>query len=1804
MPRFCVIGILLLAFLFNNVNLHGQCPANVPITIADNATRVLNFRITNATNNNLANENQGVCQVKLRMNHGSIGDVNLTLVSPNGQRVRLIQTSGSKSTINTTWDISFVPCSEEAQPDTTGFFKPVWDSDQNWGVDGAYTGKYYPVECLENFNSGSIVGFWKLIVEDASPLQTGRIEFFEVIFCDQSGVSCNNCEAPISRMESDTIIFCGNDQALQNYSPSDLEFVTDYDGTLYDFVFIAVSNQEVIQIGKQLNLAGMKKGLYLIYGLAYLKSDFVDFDEFIDKPIGNIAAAISGLQVDRCGRYSMGIKVIQILSDSEITATTVLRICKGDSLQLSNQTVYQQGIYLDTLQTMAGCDSIISIEVEIFEIGVPILIGGERLSCENPTQSLTWINDQFAKQPDLRWFTSDGNIITEPFGPSVQINLPGRYALEISSDGCVDTGYVNIVDDSSLPDIELPSVFRQSCTNDDSIEIKPNSNGISFEWIGPNGFQSNSKDISVNMQGEYLLTVEGNQCSATKKVQVLGVQLGIDSLIIIDPNMICSNDSIQLRTNWNVENSSFLWSGPDGFSSSEEAPKNNKPGLYQVEVAVDDICTVQTQRVIQAKNDATSLQVIPRNINCRYAQGGVLVDFAGQDATFRWSGPNNFVSIEQSPELPFEGTYYLEVSDESQCHYFDTVLIQIDTMKPLVNVPDATVNCANDAILIQPDVQDTSAAIFIWSGPNGIQQISKEFMANQTGNYRLIVRNGNFCQTSDFFDVKKEGGEGPPVSVSFNAINCLADESVVALDLGSCSDCSVSWSNVMDEEIGTNDTLIVSSPGEYEAKISSPSFVCPSNIVANVRQDLSVHRLGSRVVKADIGCSTPGSVVLNNANLYTDIFWIDTLNQDTLSGTSLEFTEPQEFKLVVVGRNGCLDSMFVQIVEDIEVPQFEIVFDTLDCKTTETTLIVRPSNYEISEIATLDWTLSNGEQSTSISPIIDQPGEVEVTLTTTTGCVNSGSLIVVTDFEEPAVNASGGTLTCGNNNLQLQLSTNTPTSNVVWNGPDQFSSFEFSPTVFAPGIYQVIATGANGCSGSDTAVVIFDDDVPVVTLSADDLTCKSDLTEISFTSNVDALDFSWRDPIGNIINSSTITTSQPGTYFLDFIGVKGCQTSESIVVRLDTSVILHQLTSDILTCGNNPVVIQLDTVLSDASYKWFADSEMLGEGSLFQIEEAREYILVVDGNNGCSRTFNHIVIGDTVVPRFVIPDDTLSCSNEKVTLRPNILDGNYTYDWSGPNQFRSDASAIAATQPGFYQLRITGSNGCFFEDESVVSVDFESPEIELFDAILPCSEDSIAFEFNSLAREIVEFNWFGPNGLYSEDSVLLTRELGEYFFQAKASNGCSSLDSAELVLPQFDTIQIQTENINCENELGLLFIEQLNDEFVYEWSLPDGSNSSDSMLATALVGEFSIAATHLPTQCFFTDTASIRIDTLAPTIDIIHLDSIICASRIARVLVPVDPNININWSTEEGQILSNSIDSILVTNQPGLYQVSLFNPENQCYSDSLIEVIELPSDVVGVEFQSINASCNGQNDGVIQVDSVIGGVEPYQIGINTEFLIVSSAIFNLKPDTFTLTIEDVNGCRMDTIAIVERTTPFLVDLGPDTTIFLGDSITLFGQLTEGDSQLLDFKWFLSFAECLDCGNQQSISIAPLDNIFVSIKANSTTCSDSDTLQIRVAGRDGFYAPNAFTPNADNVNDLWKIFFNSNQIVEVSEYKVFDRDGTLLFEAQDCIGEPNKCGWNGTYNGENMLPGIYVYKITYSDILGKIRTKAGEFVLIR
>jgi gliding motility-associated-like protein len=165
-------------------------------------------------------------------------------------------------------------------------------------------------------------------------------------------------------------------------------------------------------------------------------------------------------------------------------------------------------------------------------------------------------------------------------------------------------------------------------------------------------------------------------------------------------------------------------------------------------------------------------------------------------------------------------------------------------------------------------------------------------------------------------------------------------------------------------------------------------------------------------------------------------------------------------------------------------------------------------------------------------------------------------------------------------------------------------------------------------------------------------------------------------------------------------------------------------------------------------------------------------------------------------------------------------------------------------------------------------------------------------------------------------------------------------------------------------------------------------------------------------------------------------------------------------------------------------------------------------------------------------------------------------------------------------------------LSKDTTLLAGSVMHLEARIL-ANTQL--YKW-LPEAYLL---SPQSIttSTIPLPVGTINFVFEATSYAGCIQQQgVHVAVVQPLYMPNAFTPNGDGINDVFRIPPHSD--IDLEEFAVFNRWGNKVFQTKD----PSK-GWDGSYNNAT-LAGTYVYVITGKNSSQKKLTIKGTVTLIR
>jgi gliding motility-associated-like protein len=145
-----------------------------------------------------------------------------------------------------------------------------------------------------------------------------------------------------------------------------------------------------------------------------------------------------------------------------------------------------------------------------------------------------------------------------------------------------------------------------------------------------------------------------------------------------------------------------------------------------------------------------------------------------------------------------------------------------------------------------------------------------------------------------------------------------------------------------------------------------------------------------------------------------------------------------------------------------------------------------------------------------------------------------------------------------------------------------------------------------------------------------------------------------------------------------------------------------------------------------------------------------------------------------------------------------------------------------------------------------------------------------------------------------------------------------------------------------------------------------------------------------------------------------------------------------------------------------------------------------------------------------------------------------------------------------------------------------------------------YTWQWKTVSCASCRNPK---IKPISTAtyYVTVTDKTTTCTTSDSVKITLDGTYAEKIPNAFTPNGDNLNEIFNIA-PDDCIKSVKRLQVFSRIGDLVFDKSN-LSPRNNEGWNGLSKDSPLGADVYVYvmEILFTD--GTTKKVSGEVNLI-
>ncbi len=427
-----------------------------------------------------------------------------------------------------------------------------------------------------------------------------------------------------------------------------------------------------------------------------------------------------------------------------------------------------------------------------------------------------------------------------------------------------------------------------------------------------------------------------------------------------------------------------------------------------------------------------------------------------------------------------------------------------------------------------------------------------------------------------------------------------------------------------------------------------------------------------------------------------------------------------------------------------------------------------------------------------------------------------------------------------------------------------------------------------------------------------------------------------------------------------------------------------------------------------------------------------------------------------------------------------------------------------------------------------------------------------------------QINW--SNGIAGPQVSSLCK--GFYSVEITDANGCTASFDYEITEPdEFLATAVQVQAVSCfEGNDGIASVTTNGSPTGFQWS---NNNESTETIDGLAGGTYEVTVTNLD-GC--TASSSIEISTPAEPVGVALeiLEPVICngGEDGAMTANATGPGLNFSyaWSNGSNTQTASGLDA-------RTYSVTISN-ELGCEATASLTLDE-PSAIM-VDISSNTLTCNDPPDGgIVTIEQINGGVPPYSFSSNGFDFSDALEVTGFQAGQQSLFIQDAGGCIIQVPATIEGPTELVVFLGEDQTIELGDELTLTAQVNALD---VTYQWFPE--QDSTCGDCSSIDISPMESgLYSVIVTDGFDCTETADVYINVIKKRKVFVPNAFSPNGDGINDEFMPYAGKD-VLKIREFRVFDRQGNMVFAASDFFPGDLESSWDGIFRGQMMQPGVF------------------------
>ncbi len=316
--------------------------------------------------------------------------------------------------------------------------------------------------------------------------------------------------------------------------------------------------------------------------------------------------------------------------------------------------------------------------------------------------------------------------------------------------------------------------------------------------------------------------------------------------------------------------------------------------------------------------------------------------------------------------------------------------------------------------------------------------------------------------------------------------------------------------------------------------------------------------------------------------------------------------------------------------------------------------------------------------------------------------------------------------------------------------------------------------------------------------------------------------------------------------------------------------------------------------------------------------------------------------------------------------------------------------------------------------------------------------------------------------------------------------------------------------------------------------------------------------------------------------------------------------------TSAGMLYEWELGNMFISDTPNLdvemagnYLLRVTDPATGCSAEDRVEVSAY--DEFFVPFVSVSpVSCDGDDDGFLLIDSIVGTATGVRSSLNGGPLSTSNSYGPLGPGVYELMFTDAQGCEQRFEYILDAPSPVLVSLqaklnGSDNMINLGDSVILEALVNVARDDIQSITWNPALPGSAD---NLSVLVKPeFSSTYEVTITDQNGCVSTSRINLLVNRDINVFMANVFRPGSSGTNNIFMVQGGS-QINTVLKFLIFDRWGNKVFENVNFPPNDPSQGWDGTYRNQLLNAGVYVYWLDVELTSGEIMTLKGDIALIR